>query len=216
MELRDSPTPPEPEDAGPEAVSEPDSEAVSQWPPRVPNPPPLPYAPTGGAELTLEESAIAPAEPDFTQARLDPARKEAADLRRSEGDSKVVVYDRKNPSGRTHGDTVLRPTDEERDARIRRRQRAAALQAAIAVAIISRVFVTDSWTLVAWFTPVGAAAGWGAFEFGDSEWSWTAAMFFAAVICTWQHGVLAMALTGGLFTACGWLMGFTRDASMSA
>ena len=162
--------------------------------------------------LAVDEDCRPPEVPEFTPGRIAA---KAGHKVVPDAPPAAVVYDRKNPSGRTRADRVLRPTDEDRVERIRLKHRNAAAMGATASGLL--VLLLMSPALLHWLVIVaaGALSGWLAYDFGDSEISWACSLGLVGIPAAFHHG-LGGALVAFLFlAAAGWFIGFVRDAEMS-
>ena len=183
------------------------------WPPRVADPPTLPFMEEREVPLALDEvTAKPPPEPSFTPSRLAEVREKVE--RRTGVVSPVLVYDRKNPSGRTRGDAVLNPTNEDRVALVRSRYLRAALTGAQIVFLLA-LALSPSYLHIAAMAVVGALAGLLARELGSSEQSWALSLGLAGVPVGWIGGMPMVLFCVTVLAAAGWILGLVRDEEMA-
>lgn len=173
----------------------------------------LPGAPDP-LKCSIDETAeVEPVpEPQFSKGRL--VERIETQRRRGTAQGSHVAFDPKNPSGRTRGDTVLRPTPEDRVARIRRQSRRAALTGAIATTILSAAIAQPSLATLLIMTVLGACAGFLAYLSGDNETQWLFSLGATSLVLIAREHNPVMFLAAGCFGVVGYLIGYTRDASM--
>lgn len=189
-----------------------EEDAAPVWPPRIANPPRLPFSSDEPLGLSVDEDCRPPELPEFTPGRM--AAKAGTKVVPDAAPA-AVIYDRKNPSGRTRGDRVLRPTDEDRVNRLMLKRRNAALMAASAAGML--VFILISPPLAQWLLVVaaGALSGWLAYDLGDSEVSWAGSMGLVGIPAGFHHDLGGVFVALLFMAAAGWFIGFVRDAEMS-
>lgn len=194
-----------------EEVQDDGEEPLPVWPPRIEDPPQLPYSSGEPLSLLVDPEALPPEPPEFMPGRLAAKAGESVV---PDAVPSAVNYDRRNPTGRTRGDRVLRPTDQDRIDRLTRKRRNAAFMAASVVGGL--VFLPMAPSLLQWLglVVVGAAAGWAAYDLGDSEVSWALSLGFVGIPAAWSHDVGGMLIAFLFFAAAGWFVGFVRDANL--
>ena len=187
--------------------------SVPVWPPRVLDPRALPGAPDP-LKCRIDETAeVEPVpEPQFSKGRM--AERIETQKRRGTAQGSHVAFDPKNPSGRTRGDAVLRPTPEDRVARLRRQGRRAALTGAIATTILSAAIAQPSFVTLLVMILLGACAGLLAYHCGDNEMQWLFSLGATSLVLIAMERSPVMFLAAGCFGVVGYLIGYTRDASM--
>ncbi|MDB4453830.1 hypothetical protein N9188_00145 [bacterium] len=205
-----------PPSAGPPSAGPPTAEpsdAPAPWPPPFTKTPRFPLVPEREAPLRLDPSSLPVPDPEFTPTRLPSKTPQE-----SHGEHKVqaAAFDRRNPSGRTRRDRVLRPTAEDR-GRAQVARRLSAVGCGILVVALTTPLLASlsfgGWLLM---TTGGALAGLAALETTDSEASWPIAMAVLGSLLGLFHGPAALAILkapiGALaFALTGWLMGKLRE-----
>ena len=136
------------------------------WPPKIASPPPLPFQEAPPVELALDEAAVPPEPPEFTPSKLKAPTPLSAG---PEGAPAAVVFDPKNPNGRTRGDAVLHPTNDDRTKRIKGKRFHAAVTAGLAIALVTTVLA--ELPIIGWIGMCagGSLAGWLAYDRGHTE-----------------------------------------------
>jgi hypothetical protein len=187
--------------------------APPPWPPPLVEAQRLRMVPEREAPLELAPSSLPVPEPEFTPTRLPLQAHRQPEEERT---VQAVVYDRKNPSGRTRRDRVLRPNEQERaQEQVARRLRAAAC-GLLAVAATTPVLASPSaggWILMA---VGGALAGVAALETMDSEVSWGITMAILGSLLGVFYGPAGLSIfqamiAGLVFGLSGWLTGKLRE-----
>ena len=189
------------------------SEEPAPWPPPFTKTSRFPLVREREAPLRLDPSSLPVPEPEFTPTRLPSKTPQGP-----HGEPKVqaAAYDRKNPSGRTRRDRVLRPTADDR-GRAQRVRRLSAVGCGILVVAFTTPLLASlsfgGWLLM---TTGGALGGLAALETRDSEVSWLIAMAVLGSLLGLFHGPAALAILkapiGALaFALTGWLMGKLSD-----
>ncbi len=194
-----------------EEPCETEEEPVPVWPPRIANPPKLPFSSDEPLGLAIDEDCRPPEVPEFTPGRL--VAKAGAKVE-PEAAPAAVVYDRRNPSGRTRGDRILRPTDEDREARLFIKRRNAAAMAATATGLLVLLLMAPSLLYWIGLVCVGGACGWLSYDLGDSEISWACSLGLVGIPTGWNHGLGGMVVAFFFMAAAGWFIGFVRDAEL--
>ncbi|QDV04784.1 hypothetical protein Poly30_02770 [Planctomycetes bacterium Poly30] len=191
-------------------------ELVPVWPPRIAEPPRLAYSEDEYMGLALDPLGKAPEPPDFSRVRLTAQAKESQrPHEKRDLAPTAVVYDRHNPSGRTRGDKVLRPTEEDRIERMWRKRRGAAVTAAFGAGLLTLILTSLPPLYLAGVVLVAALSGWLAYDLGDTEITWAASMALIGLPIGWNYGTSGI-LIGLLFmSGVGWFTGFARDANLS-
>jgi hypothetical protein len=198
-----------------EVPGEGEEEPEFVWPPRISDPPRLPYS-EDFMDLALDPAGRVPEAPEFSPSRLTGRIAHTrGNQERPDPVPGAVVYDPRNPSGRTRGDKVLRPTAEDRVERLWRKRRDAALTGAAVVGAILLILVSPSALLFLTTLVVAAIAGWVAYDLGDSEVTWAASMAVVGIPLGWNYGVQGMLIAVLFMAGTGWFTGFARDANLS-
>jgi hypothetical protein len=190
--------------------------APPAWPPRIAEPPRLPFAPAQELDLTLDGSSVPEPEPEFTPGKLavrqSAEKHELASRNRPEGQAKASAFDPRNPSGRTRGQKILYPTTADREERIRRQQRQAMLTASMVVGGLTLVFA--GLHLTGWIAVILAAAiaGRVAYAMGDSEWAWAVCLGAVGICMGMNYGFRGVRMGFLFLAAAGWITGNVRAA----
>ncbi|MEM1452357.1 MAG: hypothetical protein AAGI22_24850 [Planctomycetota bacterium] len=190
------------DDGAPEAV----------WPPRPEDVPAARFADADAPELRLDHEAVVPEPPEFTPSKL--TAREHAQVAAAEPEpagAKAVVFDPKNPSGRTRYHEIFEANDED----FRRRRSQLRQESGLAGAFVFLVCMASfqPFTIVPFLLAavVGAAAGVAAEAMGDRSeiWLFTAlvgGVLLAPVVKGMTFLIFLGAIAGG-----GWLTGFVRE-----
>ncbi len=204
-----------------------DSEEAPQWPPRAPEAPPpesavlreLQGADAEPLALTLDESIVPEECHEFQPGRLaqeaisGPRRSAIGPAPTPGGPPRALVFDPKNPSGRTRYDAIFDARDED----FRVRMRKLCLEAAMAGASLPvLVFVTLGHASLLWWMAgviVGALGGISARAAGDSPMTWAAIMALVGVVISFVYPLAISQFTvPAALMAGGWIIGLTREA----
>lgn len=152
-------------------------------------------------------------EPEFAPGRLADHPASRRTDRGSEGTGRAVVFDPKNPTGRTAHDRLFDAREEDFTARMRAVYRVGALKGAGLFVFAAFVFLPFDWIGTARVALAGGVAGAVAVRWGDSAGGWCAACTLgSALIYTLMPGPPFFVIAGFL-GAMGWLIGFVREAS---
>lgn len=192
-----------------------DDEPREVWPPREVEPKPLlPELEEGRLELRIDESDPLPTEPEFTPSRLTKhAIGKVAAGRDDEPKSQIVVFDPKNPSGRTRRDMIFDANDDDYRRMIREDTRRAFVAGAFAFAcvlVFFRHFVLLSWVLGLLAGGFGGLIGRAT---GDNVFTWAAAMAALGIGVIATKGVLIGCLVTAILAAAGWITGLVREST---
>ena len=206
-------------------MSEP--QEAPQWPPKTKEAPP-PESPLlrklQGAEgepipLVLEKSSLPEELPEFQPGRLaqeaqsGPCRSALAAPPMPGEPAKALVFDPKNPSGRTRADAIFDARDEDFHARMNKLNREAAMAGAFLPML---VFLTLGHASFLWWIAgitIGATGGISARVAGDSPMTWAAIMGLVGVVISFVYPMaLSHFMVPAGLMAGGWITGLVREA----
>lgn len=182
------------------------------WPPRPDQVPRFKYAAADAAELHLGLDTTPPEEPSFAPSRLSACEQTKVEVG-VDSATHVVVFDPRNPSGRTRRDEILDANDDDFHRRHRRRQRQSALAGTFIFVLCIGAFFRPTLFHFALATSLGTIAGITAERLGDRSETWLLACLVGGLaLSPLMAGPQAFLVIGGL-AAGGWLTGFVRELS---
>lgn len=182
----------------------------AEWPPRVQALPEHPLAPR--KDVTLEAPPVP--EASFAAGRLAaqdkaPRSQPGADV--THEPAQAVVFDPRNPSGRTRADALFDVKDEDLERALRTARQKAALTGTMIFVLILLSFTPFAWSRIALGAAIGSAAGIAALSWTDGPGSWCLCCAFGSLtLLPLISGPFIFVIIGAA-GASGWLMGLLRD-----
>lgn len=182
------------------------------WPPRPDHVPKLKYTAADAESLHLAPDTRPPEEPSFTPSKLSACAQTSVEIEASSANH-AVVFDPKNPSGRTRRDELFDANDDDFDRRRRQARRQSALAGTFLFIVCIGAFFRPTVPHFALATALGTAAGITAEAMGDRSETWLVASLLGGLaLAPLISGPAAFMLIGAL-AAGGWLTGFVRELS---
>lgn len=205
-----------------------DPEEAGHWPPRAADPLPpesaalraLQGADAEPLALILDEAVLPEESHEFQPGRLaqeamtGPCRSALGSAPLPGGPPKALLFDPKNPSGRTRYDAIFDAQEEDFQARMNKLRSEAALAGA---SLPMLTFITFGHATLQWWITgaiLGAIAGISSRAAGDSPMTWAATMCLAggAISFVYPHTISHFMIPTA-FMAGGWIIGLTREAA---